>query len=66
VPCRPSHGDDTQVRLAAERPELRRDTLKPNRMRAKRAKVMAAGVVAWSESFGGVHRSENRRLAWHF
>jgi hypothetical protein len=32
--------------------ELRRNTRKPNRRRAKRAEVKAAGVVACSELFG--------------
>ena len=33
--------------------ELRRNTRKPNRARAQRAEVKAAGVVACSELFGG-------------
>ena len=33
--------------------ELRRNTRKPNRRRAKRAEVKAAGVVACSELLGG-------------
>jgi hypothetical protein len=40
--------------------ELRRNTRKPNRRRAQRAKVKAAGVVACSELFGG---GQNRPLA---
>jgi hypothetical protein len=55
--------------------ELRRNTRKPNRRRAQRAEVKAAGVVACSELFGvrsmtaqprGLDRETNgSRLSFH-
>ncbi len=46
--------------------ELRRNTRKPNRRRAQRAEVKAAGVVACSELFGGRLRITQERLTRTF
>jgi hypothetical protein len=48
-------GAQQRVEAPANGIELRRNTRKPNRRRAQRAEVKAAGVVACSELLAGAH-----------